>query len=364
MTSSGIQDRAKFDRIRYANLWEDAEILCLGLKPLGPDKSFLSIASAGDNALSLLTLDPKMVVAADLNLTQLACLALRIEAIKHLEYEELLAFLGVTESKNRKKTFTHLSKGLLDPFKNFWMENLDLIEEGVIHAGKFDRFLKTFGCKLIPLIHTNDRIQKMLSKKSEYERRKFYEREWNSVLWRSIFKIFASKPVMGRFGRDPAFLKHVIGSPGERLLERTRYAMTTLSTHDNPFLCYVFQGNFRPDCLPYYLRKENLDCIKARLDRIHLFQGYAHEAPFGPFDGFNLSDIFEYMNEQEFKETYGCLLERSNKHARLIYWNMLVDRKTPLPFKESAHRLDAESDQLFRQDKAWFYQAFHIDEVQ
>lgn len=364
MTSSGIKDRAKFDHIRYANLWEDADILCEAFKPLGENKSFLSIASAGDNALALLILNPKIVVAVDLNVTQLACLALRIEAIRQLDHEELLAFLGVLPAKNRSNTFARLSKNLKEPFLQFWLQNPELIEQGVIHAGKFDRFLKTFGCKLVPMIHSQERIERMLQEKSEYERRKFYEKEWDSIFWRLIFKIFASKPVMGRFGRDPAFLKHVIGSPGERLLERTRYAMTTLSTHDNPYLSYVFRGNFTPDCLPHYLRKENLERIKNNLDRIHLFKGYAHEAPHGPFDALNLSDIFEYMNKDEFLECYGRLLGLSNKHARLAYWNMLVDRKPPLSYHPQAKRLDDDSDRLFRKDKAWFYQAFHIDEVQ
>lgn len=46
-----IEHRARFDLIRYANVWEDAELLVAALRP-GPGKRFLSIASAGDNSLS------------------------------------------------------------------------------------------------------------------------------------------------------------------------------------------------------------------------------------------------------------------------------------------------------------------------
>lgn len=363
MTTTGILDRAKFDLIRYASLWEDADALCEALKPLGENKSFLSIASAGDNALALLTLDPKIVVAADLNATQLACLALRIEAIKKLSYQELLAFLGVTESTSRLDCYHYLRKNLDDNTRDFWDSNSEAIENGIIHAGKFEKFLRTFGCSLAPMIHGQERVKSMLQKKSEYERRKFYQREWDTFLWRAIFKIFSSRPVMGRFGRDKAFLKHVDGSPGDRLLERTKYAMTTLPTHNNPYLVYVFEGNFRKDCLPKYLRKETIDVIKHRLDRIKLFQGYAHDAPYGPFDGFNLSDIFEYMSEDEFEGAYNTLLHSANSKARLVYWNMLVDRHLPDAHQSRARRLHEESDQIFRKDKAWFYQAFHIDEV-
>ena len=51
MSPKAIQDRAKFDVIRYANCWEDPRLL-LGVLP--PKARCLSIASAGDNSFSLL----------------------------------------------------------------------------------------------------------------------------------------------------------------------------------------------------------------------------------------------------------------------------------------------------------------------
>ena len=71
-----IQERASFDLIRYGSVWEDADVLCQALGPVAKDGRLLSIGSAGDNALALLTLDPAEVVAVDLSLAQLACLAI------------------------------------------------------------------------------------------------------------------------------------------------------------------------------------------------------------------------------------------------------------------------------------------------
>ena len=48
--SKEIQERAKFNKIRYANCWEDPELL---LEVFDSGKKILSIASAGDNSLSL-----------------------------------------------------------------------------------------------------------------------------------------------------------------------------------------------------------------------------------------------------------------------------------------------------------------------
>ena len=66
-----IEDRAAFEQVRYANCWEDADVLCEALQP-AEGKRILSIASAGDNALALLA-QGATVVAADISLAQLAC---------------------------------------------------------------------------------------------------------------------------------------------------------------------------------------------------------------------------------------------------------------------------------------------------
>ena len=74
MTESTISQKASFDFIRYGSVWEDADILCAALAPTAKGGRILSIASSGDNVLAMLTLDPKEIIAADLNPSQLACL--------------------------------------------------------------------------------------------------------------------------------------------------------------------------------------------------------------------------------------------------------------------------------------------------
>ena len=45
---SSIADREVFQRILYAQGWEDPDVLCAALEP-GPDDHVLSVAAAGDN---------------------------------------------------------------------------------------------------------------------------------------------------------------------------------------------------------------------------------------------------------------------------------------------------------------------------
>src|SRR5438045_1738833 len=85
--------RVDFTQIRYAQCWEDADVLLEGLN-IGEGDVCLSIASAGDNSFSLLTRNPAKVIAVDLNAAQLACVWLRKAAYARLEHGELLQLLG------------------------------------------------------------------------------------------------------------------------------------------------------------------------------------------------------------------------------------------------------------------------------
>jgi S-adenosylmethionine-diacylglycerol 3-amino-3-carboxypropyl transferase len=46
-------------------------------------------------------------------------------------------------------------------------------------------------------------------------------------------------------------------------------------------------------------------------------------------DGFNLSDIFEYMSPEMFETVYGSILAAAAPGARLVYWNMMAPRRVP-----------------------------------
>ena len=64
LIKSEIENYAEFDIIRYAQVWEDAEILIEALD-IKEEDNILSIASAGENALSILIKNPKKVYAID-----------------------------------------------------------------------------------------------------------------------------------------------------------------------------------------------------------------------------------------------------------------------------------------------------------
>jgi len=358
-----IEQRARFDLIRYANVWEDAGILCEALRP-APGRRMLSIASAGDNSFALLAGGAE-VVAADLSPAQIALVDLKRAAIRRLSAEECAAFLGFRSSgTDRRQTYEQLERDLAPRSRDFWRERLDDLADGLAHSGKFETYFELFREKVLPLIHRRKTVLGLLEPRDRAGREAFYESTWNNLRWRLLFRVFFSRFVMGRLGRDPEFFRYVEGSVAERILGRSRYALTVLPTHENPYLEYILTGNFGRS-LPLYLRPEVYPEVKRNLDKLTLFEGPIDEAAKSGegFDGFNLSDIFEYLDEPTSTEVYARLLETARPGARFAYWNMLVPRRLSTAFPGRVRYLEAESRELFARDLAWFYSAFVVEEV-
>jgi S-adenosylmethionine-diacylglycerol 3-amino-3-carboxypropyl transferase len=360
--AASIDQRADFGHIRYASVWEDADVLCDALAPVAAGGRVLSIASSGDNVLALLTLDPVEVVAVDLSEAQLAAVALRAAVFRAMEPTAIQAFLGVLPDSDRYGTYRALRPGLPSFARDFWDANPEAIAGGVIHAGRFERYLRLFRRRVLPLVHSKRRIERLLKNESLEAQERFYREEWDTWRWRLVFRLFFSRLVMGRLGRDPAFFEHVEGAVGDRLLARTRHALTAVPVRTNPYLTYIMTGNYAPHALPRYLRPELAADIRERLDRVVLARGPAEVAG-GAFDAFNLSDIFEYMSPAEHERVYGALVERARPGARLAYWNMLASRGVPAALTERVRPLTDLAARLHDRDNAWFYQTLHVDQV-
>jgi S-adenosylmethionine-diacylglycerol 3-amino-3-carboxypropyl transferase len=357
--------KADFSRIRYAQVWEDADILLEGLN-IGPGSRCLSIASAGDNALALLSKQPEKVYTIDLNPAQLHCLALRVAAFKRLQHEELLELIGSVSSQRRAKLYQACRDVLDKDAREFWDQRPAEITAGIGSAGKFENYFALFRKRIIPLIHNRRRVDALLRPKPIEARRTFYQERWNNRRWRGLFSIFFSRFMMGHLGRDPTFFDYVEGSVADRILERTRYALTELEPDNNPYLQWILLGEHRT-ALPCYLREENFEPIRRNIDRLEwqlcTVEAFAENVGDEKFDAYNLSDIFEYMSEDNMTRTLESLLAISHPEARIAYWNMLAPRACPDELKHSIGFLDTLSDQLFLQDKAFFYSRFVVEEV-
>src|SRR5438552_12951873 len=143
--------RVDFSEIRYAQVWEDADVLLAGLD-VRPGDVCLSIASAGDNSLALLTRSPRRVIALDLSPAQLACVELRVAAYRELSHPELLELIGSTPSKRRERLYHRCRPLLSTDTRDFWDSQARNIAAGIGSTGKFERYFARFRRLILPLV--------------------------------------------------------------------------------------------------------------------------------------------------------------------------------------------------------------------
>ncbi|MEO5959564.1 MAG: DUF3419 family protein [Opitutaceae bacterium] len=359
--------RADFSQIRYAQVWEDADILLAALD-VQPTDTVLSIASAGDNALALLGAGAERVIAVDLNPAQLACLALRVAAYRELGHPELLELIGSRPSERREALYHRCRPHLEPKVQAFWDARGADIAAGIGGVGKFENYFRLFRRYALPLVHPRVRVGRLLKEHIQAIHEDFYHHIWNTWRWRLLFKVFFSRWMMSRFGRDPAFFKYVDGAVAERIFHRTEHVLTALSPGRNPYLHWILTGTHGV-ALPWALRLENFEKIRGRLDRLEwhemTLEGFLERRRAGDpaIDKFNLSDIFEYMSPENSAALLGRLADASRPGGRLAYWNMLAPRRRPESLAARLRPREDLAQPLFEEDKAFFYSAFVVEEV-
>jgi len=377
------ENRVDFSLIRYSQCWEDTEVLLESLNIQENDICF-GILSAGDNVFSMLAENPKKVVALDISFPQIALAKLKKEVFNSLSYEEMLEFMGVIKSDKRVETYDRIRENLDKEVKEYWDFNKEAIEKGIIHTGKFEKFFKIFREKILPFVHSKKRVEKLLEKKSRQERIEYYDKYWNNFRWKLMFKLFFSKYIVGKLGRDKEFFRYAEKNISEEMKERSRYALCEQNPYENPYINYILTGNYRKDCLPYFLRKENFDKIRKNLHKVEILQSsveeYLDQIDF-KIDKFNLSDIFEYMSAENYSKLMGKIYDNAENNALLAYWNLIVERNSEkLDYKKTDseiavtgketnvngkkyERMKELDRKLHEKDMTFFYTDFVVEKV-
>lgn len=362
---SEAAERADFSRIRYAQVWEDADILMAGLD-VRPGDTCVSIASAGDNALALLTADPGRVIALDLSPAQLACLELRVAAYRVLAHGELLELVGSRPSARRIPLYERCRPRLGEAARAFWDARREEIPRGIGSLGKFENYFALFRNRVLPLVHRRSTVLALLEPRTVEERHRFYDQQWDTWRWRLLYRLFFSRTAMGRLGRDPEFFRYVETDVASAILRRTRHALRELDPADNPYVHWILTGT-HGEALPRALRPEHFETIRDRLDRLEWHcesvEAFLARCPGGSLDRFNLSDMFEYVSPESYRRMLDEIVRCSRPGARLAYWNMLAPRRRPEEMRDRLVPLDDLASRLHAQDRAFFYSAFRVEEV-
>lgn len=366
-----LRGPAALDRgLLYSQCWEDVAIARTALRiPAGG--TVLAVAAAGDNILAMLQDDPARIIAVDVNPAQTALTRLKIAAVRCLDDPEAVAaFLGATPGVDRSATYERrLRPALSADARRHWDAHRASIERGVIHDGRFERYLAVFRRLVIPLVPGRSAIRTILGVTNLEDQRRMYRERWDSWRWRLLFRLFFSRLLLRRFGRDPALFENAeIDDIGSHYLARAEHALIDIPIWSNPYVRYILTGGFGSGpLLPDYLRPEVQATIRDRLDRLDVRTGDIDEIlgslPDGSVDAFYLSDIFELSTPAEHAATLTAIARVGRPGARVCYWNNLAPRSRPAALADRLTSEPAEAARLHDTDRAFLYSRFVIETV-
>lgn len=341
---------ADFDFIRYANCWEDANLLLDALDI--EDKVGLSVLSGGDNTIAMLIKNPKKIVAFDINETQIHLFNLKKAGFQYLNYDELMDLLGIYDTSKSYDLFLKLEGKMKAESYQYFTEHPEFFRKGIVNIGKFEKYFQMFKKYVIPLFATRKQILKLASFKSVTEQKEYYEKVINNRRLNQVFNAFFGFKMMGRFGRDKSFYEHVESKKqsGQKFREHFDYGITHVANYDNPYMNYILTNRFRERCLPLYLKRKYFDLIRDRIDRIEVVKTDLLSVN-GRFDFFNLSDIFEYMDDETFRKNCEKLLSLSKCGSEIVYYNMQGKKY----LSDSFELLEDESLVYTKKMQAYFY---------
>ncbi len=374
-TARGEQERGKriharpvFERLLFSQCWEDPRMDIAALK-IQPGDTLLSVTSGGCNTLSLALQGPRRIIAADLSRAQSWLLELKIAGALALTHAEYLELLGVRRSQRRSRLYGACRGHLTSPAQQFWDSQIRMIEGGLLRAGRYERYLAAFR-QLLLLLEGRRRIDRLFEPRGPGERRRFYEEEWNTAPWRLFFRFFFSRRVLGRAGLDPDFFTYVRGIDdfGAHFLSLARHALVDLPAHDNYFLAQICLGRYLSEqAMPPYLLEQHFPALRENVRRIEIVTGEIEEIlatlPDATIDGFNLSNVFEWVSPAVFERTLREIHRVARPGARLCYRNLLVHRRHPPSLDTHFVADDELAQRLLYEDRSFVYSNFEIATV-
>jgi S-adenosylmethionine-diacylglycerol 3-amino-3-carboxypropyl transferase len=354
-----------FADILYAQCWEDPEIDRQAFAT-GPSDTIFSITSGGCNALAFLIDNPEKIYALDMNPSQNHLLDFKMAAFAGLSYECMLELLGVTESRRRGELYQDVRPFLRLAGRAYWDGQAARIAEGVIHTGRYERYMKLLRTWL-RFLKGRDLLEGFFAAEGEQERKELYRRRWDTTAWRLFTRVFLSRRMMGTLFTDE-FFRYVEGSFsfGDHFAERVRGALTSASLRENSFASYILLGGYpEPESLPVYLRRENFDLIRRRLDRIEMVTGTCEDFFGGREDSsiqkFNFSNIFEWMSPEAYASLLGEAYRVGAPGAVLTYRNLLVPRERPAALAGMFDSRRETARLLHARDRSFIYRNYVVE---
>jgi S-adenosylmethionine-diacylglycerol 3-amino-3-carboxypropyl transferase len=324
-------EKRLFSEINYSSANEDGASERTALSGFLEGASAVTITGSGARALDLLIARPSRLVTVDMNPAQNCLLELKVAAIRWMEYQDYIAFLGVTPSPHRAKIYRGLRTSLSPSARYFWDSRLSMIESGVIYSGRWEGYL--WWMSRVPMILRPRKTRRLLYARNILSQRDVWNREWDGYWWKMVLKFLGIRSLWSR----------AIGEPGASLIPenvtpstviRNRFARASQHLHLRKcaFAWLMFTGRYNPrETLPCHLSREFFPALKEMVGVLEIKSLSLCEylrATTDKFAAFSLSDFGSYAQLPVYQSTW-----RAVSQSSLSSGSKVVEREFLLPRK-------------------------------
>jgi S-adenosylmethionine-diacylglycerol 3-amino-3-carboxypropyl transferase len=286
---------------------------------------------------------------------------LKIAAIKTLGFDDFISFAGLKQHGNRMQLYDQIKSNLSQEARAFWDQQDKILKEGFVMNGKYESFIKLAG-KFLNLLQGKKRVAGLFKEKSQQEQEAYFENVWNTQRFHFLFRVLFNKRMLAKRGLVADYFHFDDGSKSfaESFYNRSRKAFRDISIKGNYFLSLYLLGKYSNDKeVPAYLKRENFELIKSRVDRITTItadaQGWLDSLPAESINCFALSNICELMSEKDTHRLFSAVYMTARKNSKIIFRNLMIPREVPDDLRNSIVKDEPLSKEIQFNDRSFVY---------
>ncbi|MGN6356334.1 MAG: DUF3419 family protein [Novosphingobium sp.] len=368
-----------FKSLVYAQIWEypEADMAALDIRS---DSRLITIASGSCNALSYLTADPAAITAVDLNAAHLALGRLKIAAVRHLPgYGHLRRFLAEADHRDNVTVYDCLLAPHLDAASRRYWQGRDLIgrrriegfASGIYKRGLLGNFIGL--AHLLARLHRVD-PREILAAETIEDQRRVFEEKFAPIFDRRLVRWLTDRPAaLFGLGIPPAQFAALAG--GNRMADVLRKRLEKLACHfpvnDNYFAWQAFGRRYGRDArhaLPPYLRPENFDLVRQRIDRLEIrqvnFIDHLAAQADASLDRYVLLDAQDWMDDATLTRLWREIARTARPGSRVLFRTAaepsLLPGRIPDAILSLWHYAETESRAATLADRSSIYGGVHL----
>ncbi|MBX9827302.1 MAG: BtaA family protein [Xanthobacteraceae bacterium] len=348
---------------------EDSAVVEAALKP-GAGQHIVSICSAGDTALNLLTHDVAQVTVVDRNPAQIFLAQLKAIGAAHLDIAQYRNLLGATGSERPYgQHYKEVAPHLPQDAREFWDGHQGLLRRGVLWQGHVQQLFRAMRIVLRAALGRKG-LEALRAISTSADAARFVETYLQSVRTRLAAQIVFSRPFFRLFYPEQGFKYLPPGqTPRAFALQRIEDALRRTPIAGNPYLNAFLFGMY-PDLeeAPPYLRKGGHALARSRISRIRWSHGDILDVLSGldkkTVDGFDLCNVVDWMDGEAFIHLLKLATEVARPGGRILIFSRSRAITIPPELASRCHIEHEMSARLGRAERTGYYAAVNALTVQ